>query len=257
MKKLTLLLSTVLILFVGVGAVRGANLTLMGTVRDFNDTHPDFEKENEFDPGIVQATLGGDKKPVYAGQEGNPTTHGQAAFDQWYRNVPGVNLSTPLTIILENSVPTPNIYTYANGAFFPIDGMLLGNQDRPHNYHFTLEVHSRFTYQGGELFNFTGDDDLWIFINNQLALDLGGLHGAMSGSVNFDQQAASLGILIGNEYDFDLFFAERHTWGSNLFIDTSIILTPVPEVPLPSTVLLLATGLLGLLALRHRRLAHA
>ena len=42
------------------------------------------------------------------------------------------------------------IYTYSNSSYFPIDGMLLGNQGRPHNYHFTTEIHTVFTYQAGQ-----------------------------------------------------------------------------------------------------------
>jgi hypothetical protein len=72
-------------------AAFGASINLTGTIRDFNDTHPDFKDGLGVDPGIVETTLGVDKKPVYAGSAGNPTTHGETAFNQWYRNVGGVN----------------------------------------------------------------------------------------------------------------------------------------------------------------------
>jgi len=232
-------------LFWAVSSASAATINLSGTIRDFLDTHPDFEDGIAVDPGIVLPTLGGDKKPVYAGLAGNPTTHGQAAFDQWYRDVPGVNLGAPLAITLDNAItPDPTVYTYANSAFFPIDGQLLGNQGRSHNYHFTFEIHSQFTYQGGETFTFTGDDDLWVFINDTLAIDLGGVHGALTQSVSLDSVAGALGIVVGGTYGFDLFFAERHTTESNFRIDTSIRLSQ--SVPEPATLALIAVALAAL-----------
>ena len=231
----------------GLASSAGAGtIDLTGTIRDFMESHPDFEDFLGVDPGIVQAALGADKKPVYAGLAGNPTTSGQANFDQWYRNVPGINQSQSLTITLDDT-GHPGIFTFIDNTFFPIDGQLFGNEGNPHNFHFTYEIHSQFTYQGGEVFTFTGDDDLWVFINDGLAIDLGGVHGALTGSVDLD----TLGLTLGNDYDFDLFFAERHTTESQFRVDTSILLEPTP-IPEPATVLLLGLGTLGLAAFRRR-----
>lgn len=223
-------------------------INLTGTIRDFNDTHPDFEDGTGVDPGIVESTLGTDVKPVYAGLVGNPTTHGQTAFDQWYRNTSGVNLSQNLTIPLDNTITAdPNVYTYTSNSFFPIDEQLFGNQGRSHNYHFTYEIQSSFTYSGGESFSFTGADDLWVFIDNILVIDLGGVHGPLSSSVSLD----TLGLAIGYSYDFDLYFAERHTVASNFRIDTSINLDR--SIPEPSTTLLMVIGLASISYRRRYR----
>jgi fibro-slime domain-containing protein len=193
---------------------------LMAVIRDFNDTHPDFEKMIADDRGLVKDDLGSDDKPVYAPAGATPTVSGAASFDQWYRDVSGVNMRVVITLPL--TADGAGNFVYSNNAFFPIDGKAFDNQGRNHNYHFTTEIHATFTYKGGEKFRFTGDDDVFIFINKKLALDLGGVHKAQDAMIDFDAQAAKLGITKGNTYAFDAFHAERHTVDSNFRMETSI-----------------------------------
>jgi fibro-slime domain-containing protein len=196
----------------------GSDLT--GTLRDFQQSHPDFEYVVATDPGIVEQDLGSDGKPVYAGSPTTPSTTGKDNFDQWYRDVSGVNLGVSLTLTLADN--GDGTFTYDNSSFFPLDGQGWGDEGNPHNYHFTFELRTKFRYNGGEVFTFTGDDDLFVFVNGKLAIDLGGVHGAISGSVDLDAQASHLGITPGQIYPLDFFFAERHLSESNFRIDTSI-----------------------------------
>jgi fibro-slime domain-containing protein len=219
----------------GSGGSAGCGSVLTAVVRDFRDGsqtngHPDFERD---DPdadnaltGIVQSTLGADRKPVYAHAGGTADTASPAAFRQWYINNDSVNQTFVLHLFLQQQAGGK--YTFYSNAFFPLDGQGFGNQgnedgdDNPHNYHFTTEVHTEFRYNGGETFAFEGDDDLWVFINRRLAIDLGGLHVALDREINLDNEASRLGIARGNVYSLELFHAERHTVDSNFRIDTNL-----------------------------------
>jgi fibro-slime domain-containing protein len=217
--------------------------TIAGIVRDFKDAtepggHPDFEAfaGAGATKGLVNAFLGSDEKPVYTGiceTAGNTTTcpYGQqttskANFNQWYRTVDGVNQPFVVYLGFES---VGNMMTFRCNNFFPLDNAGWGNNhtraDGSRNYAFTTEIHLKIKYVGGETFRFMGDDDLWIFINGKLAMDLGGLHPQASDTISLDQQSSVLGITPGNEYTLDLFHAERHTWASNFNIETNFAFT--------------------------------
>src|SRR5262249_10138055 len=158
---------------------------------------PDFDNpltKARLDLDIVADVLGADGKPVYKNATGtSPTTHGKKYFDWWYHDVAGANLRVdyPLPFVpnasgeYEYDSEGAGVAVVSDGGikreFLPIDddtdyATAFGNQGKPHNYSFTGELHTTFTYRGGESLRFRADDDLFVFIDRKLVVNLGGMH---------------------------------------------------------------------------------
>jgi fibro-slime domain-containing protein len=188
-----------------------------------------------------------DHLPVYKHPDSTTvSTHGKQWFDQWFRNTEGVNTMQVIPVTLTKN--SQGLYEYdssrsgplnRDGMFFPIDdgtpyATSFGNQTgkdasgRSHNFSFTVEIHTVFTYQGGEHFYFRGDDDVFVFIDDKLQINLGGIHGTDSKDVDIDK----LGLTKGNTYNLDFFYAERHMVASDLLITTGLELSNNGDIPI-------------------------
>lgn len=130
------------------------------------------------------------------------------------------------------------IYNGTNGGdesgFYPLEGLgyeqkgLLKNTsftDGKHrNGSFTLRGESQFVYNedANLYFTFTGDDDVYMYINGVLALDLGGAHGRNTKTVNLKEVADKCGLVDGQVATFTFFYMERCSDASTFGIKTNM-----------------------------------
>jgi fibro-slime domain-containing protein len=224
-------------------------LLLGATLRDINGIQPgghaDFNKlkpacdgpNHDFTLptlGMVMPNLGADGKPVLSPNSPCPVDSFNwfktDTLDKIYTNAKCYNL-----LLTKNA---DGLYQYDTTYFYPLDGFKFldpagtipnpwwtpGTDDKgfQHNYSFTMQLSAQFEYKKGQTFDFRGDDDVWVFINKRLAVDIGGVHGAFEGSVKLDSIAPLWGLTLGTTYEFDLFFCERWCCGSNFRMVTSL-----------------------------------
>ena len=148
----------------------------------------------------------------------------------------------------------------SNGNYFPLNSRDQSGDASELNYGFgqKFDLKFRLTSDGTVVdsennkvpieFNFSGDDDVWVFIDGQLVLDVGGDHDVVEGTINFANKKAKVNrvkkntsnnggedgvikdvvknfpdILNGADYftkehTLTMFYMERGLWESNMKI---------------------------------------
>jgi len=243
-------------------------LTIPVIYRDFrsNDTNnanspnfsPDFNNPSDSNSNIAfditkdyldaegRPELSGENLYVSGSNEGPP--HSAASFAQWYRTSPTLDRTGNLEVVGELLLGSigDNVYRFSSSSFFPLNDPALSPLawpmeptygevlhvpnvgGAPRNFGFTTEVHYFFVYQGDEVLSFSGDDDLWVFVDGFLCLDVGGLHPSKSDVMSFANPTAAgstkQDTIVANckdrltpdkVYEVAIFHAERHTNASN------------------------------------------
>ena len=161
-----------------------------------------------------------DTAGTYGGAGGGAITDA-GSFDQWFRDELGLNQSTGHSIALQRDAE--GVYEYMTDDFFPIDDRLQGNGGDPHNNYFTYTIAASFTYNQctDQFFEFESNDDAWVYIDDELVIDLGGVPTSSRQYVALDR----LGLVDGQEYTLNFFFAHRRDAGNSFFnMRTNLVL---------------------------------
>ena len=201
--------------------------------------HPDFEcpTNGTLTTGVVLNTLDAtERKPQYNTTIDITKSHTstKANFDTWYRDSKyAKTVVDTLTLLAQpdgtflydhSNYYSQDLKQWLRPPFFPIDGkgweaipggtLFQGTADdgTKHNFSFTSELRYWFEFRGGEYLSFIGDDDVWVFLNGQLAVDLGGIHTPTGGSITLDNaNATKFNLTKSKVYEIALFQAERKT----------------------------------------------
>jgi fibro-slime domain-containing protein len=121
---------------------------------------------------------------------------------------------------LPAKIPSTPADMYDATGTWPEEGAVTGN-DVTHNFSFTSEIRYWFKYEADKSYtlDIIGDDDVWVFVNKKLAVDLGGIHTPVPGSVTLDSSTAGgYGLEPGNVYEVAVFQAERQSNSSTFKI---------------------------------------
>jgi fibro-slime domain-containing protein len=226
MKKFTIFLCATALLL---GLAVSANAGLMGYYYNHSSEHPDMEHWiTGVETGYVENTLTGATPTL--------TTYGATRVIQWdwWDDKYKVGQRVDSDADLQSNFA---------GSWFPaIVDTGLPNDPQDFAVHwegsFYVDENKTYTYSMGS------DDDSWLFIDNSLILDLGGVHGLATTSYNVD--------LTAGWHDIDIFFAERNVVESAFQLNFFSDLEP-SSVPEPATMVLLGFGLVGLAGLGRGR----
>lgn len=190
---------------------------------------------SQIERGLVNFELNDDKMPVAV--KGQLLSNRGIDMTRWYNAVDGQSDGYAGMLELQNDSSGQD-FRYYEEEFYPLDGVDFSAADKvntdKHNRLFTMSFAIPFTVLGSgeEQFSIIADDDTFVFIEDKLAIDMGGVHDATTGRfvihengevyAGVEEEALAytgINVTIGSGAMVRIFHADRDSKGSVFGID--------------------------------------
>lgn len=161
----------------------------------------------QMEQGLVDYELDEDYLPVALGGELLPN-RGLSDMTRWFSNVEGKSKEYTGTLELTYKLGETVEFSYVDENFYPLDEVEFSKEDSVnkdgHNHLFTMNFAVPFTVlaNGEENFAITADDDTFVYVGKELALDMGGIHDAMTGRISINKAGEVYAGVAGEDLAF-------------------------------------------------------
>lgn len=160
-------------------------------------------EHKEIEQGLVDFYLDENNFPVLI--EGKLTSNrGVSNMKRWFNSVDGKSKAYAGTIKMNYSASDAK-FEFESEEFYPLDEVVfsagdLVNRDG-HNHLFTMNFATPFTalLSGEERFEIAADDDTFVFVGNELAIDMGGIHEEAKGVIQINENGEVYTAVAGEE----------------------------------------------------------
>lgn len=173
------------------------------SVRQFEWTSCGYANQ-QVEQGLVDYKLGDDYLPVAMGGDLLPN-RGLTDMARWFNNVEGKSKEYTGALKLVYKQGDRVEFSYVNGDFYPLDAAIFSDGDSVNkdgrNHLFTMNFAVPFTVMasGEEEFAITADDDTFVYVGQELALDMGGIHEATTGRLQINETGEVYTGMAGEE----------------------------------------------------------